>query len=74
MMSGKKHRHDWDKEEKDEFQEVMKEHRPVEIVAEGYGAEWGVLVVRGDDGKHYVIYHNPDGARLVAVLDNWFNY
>jgi hypothetical protein len=41
-------------------------------IEEGYGPEWGVHIMRGDDGKYYVVYSEAAGNRVVAVLDSWF--
>jgi hypothetical protein len=43
-------------------------------IAEGYGPEWGVHIMRGDDGKYYAVYSEAAGNRVIAVLDSWFTY
>jgi hypothetical protein len=43
-------------------------------IAEGYGPEWGVHIMQGEDGKYYALYSEAAGNRVVAVLDSWFTY
>jgi hypothetical protein len=42
-------------------------------IAEGYGPEWGVHIMRGRDGKYYAVYSEAAGNRVV-VLDSWTTY
>jgi hypothetical protein len=43
-------------------------------IAEGYGPEWGVHIMRGEDGKYYAVYSEAAGNRVIAVLDSWTTY